>query len=575
MVNYIQPNLFIDTSFITANAVDVSSSVNNTNPDNLSVAELVSIVLNKIVDGNKNIPMNDVSFSVASFVLTDDNNDSSSYVKQDTIRQDIFIKFQSSYEPDITICSYLERIRKYSKCSDACFILMLIYIDRLIEKKGLVLTRLNIHRLLITAMMIAAKYHDDLFYNNAYFAKLGGLSLQELNGLELEVLTSLDYSMFIAFTTYEKYSHQLYNYKFMMHSPKAVKLTSPIIFGNEINWQSVRSGIRSDVPTPPVPATCVNAFQFSPHFLAPHHPSAISPCGSGSITSIATSHSSCFGGSALDSLGSLNQCQNNGYFPFSRGGSLDSLTIASTCASSVEESFKAFESKAGCNYFYPGHVQVPTPSHTQSMNNDHLLKKSVANARGYFNHPYGAFPQGVAMAGPQVASFPFPSFPPNVYVSAPPQPPTTYITPVQAPVMSTPGYATTSLPVNSLNFTSNDLFSQTQQMMERNYGNRSLLPSNAPPATASKKRAHNDIYEGNVHPVYQTYQTSQVNNSYYSNTNLTQSNSKITGNQLYSMENHSLLHNVAPFPHIQHQYYQPWNKAFNDFPEQIRLAALN
>jgi hypothetical protein len=52
---------------------------------------------------------------------------------------------------------------------------MLIFIDRLIEQKGLIITKLNIHRLLVTNIMLAAKYHDDLFYNNAYFAKLGKL----------------------------------------------------------------------------------------------------------------------------------------------------------------------------------------------------------------------------------------------------------------------------------------------------------------------------------------------------------------------------------------------------------------
>ena len=61
-----------------------------------------------------------------------------------------FIKFQSSYAPDVTIESYLERIRRYSRCSDACFVMSLIYVDRLIESKNLILTTLNAHRLLIT-----------------------------------------------------------------------------------------------------------------------------------------------------------------------------------------------------------------------------------------------------------------------------------------------------------------------------------------------------------------------------------------------------------------------------------------
>lgn len=85
-----------------------------------------------------------------------------------------FLKFQSAYCPDVSVHAYLGRIQKYANCSDACLILAMVYIDRLIEApNGLVLSRLNIHRLVITSVLMAVKFHDDLFYNNAYFAKLG------------------------------------------------------------------------------------------------------------------------------------------------------------------------------------------------------------------------------------------------------------------------------------------------------------------------------------------------------------------------------------------------------------------
>lgn len=125
----------------------------------------------------------------------------------DDASNDRFIKFQSSQAPDVTVSGYLIRIQKHSKCSDACFLLALIYIDRLALNKGLKLTVLNIHRLLITCIMIAAKFHDDLFYNNDFYAKLGGLSLSELNKLEQELLTLLDFSLFVAVPTYNAYAN--------------------------------------------------------------------------------------------------------------------------------------------------------------------------------------------------------------------------------------------------------------------------------------------------------------------------------------------------------------------------------
>ena len=60
-------------------------------------------------------------------------------------------KFQSSYPPEVSVLAYLERIRKYARCSDSCFVVALIYIDRIIETRNVVLTSLNVHRLVTTA----------------------------------------------------------------------------------------------------------------------------------------------------------------------------------------------------------------------------------------------------------------------------------------------------------------------------------------------------------------------------------------------------------------------------------------
>ena len=81
----------------------------------------------------------------------------------------------------MTVLAYLERIKKYARCSDSCFVVALIYIDRLIETQNVVLTSLNVHRLVITSLMLAAKFFDDLFYNNAFYAKLGGTHILMLS----------------------------------------------------------------------------------------------------------------------------------------------------------------------------------------------------------------------------------------------------------------------------------------------------------------------------------------------------------------------------------------------------------
>jgi hypothetical protein len=65
------------------------------------------------------------------------------------------------------------RIAKYAACSGECFVLALVYIDRIIQSNPtFVVNSLNIHRLLITSVMLAAKFFDDQYFNNAYYAKV-------------------------------------------------------------------------------------------------------------------------------------------------------------------------------------------------------------------------------------------------------------------------------------------------------------------------------------------------------------------------------------------------------------------
>lgn len=59
-------------------------------------------------------------------------------------------------------------------------------------------TSLTIHRLVITAVMLAAKLMDDKYYNNAFYAKIGGITTSELNHMELEMLRMLDYRTFVS-----------------------------------------------------------------------------------------------------------------------------------------------------------------------------------------------------------------------------------------------------------------------------------------------------------------------------------------------------------------------------------------
>lgn len=52
--------------------------------------------------------------------------------------------------------------------------------------------------MLIATVMVAAKFADDFFYKNEYYAKIGGITKIDINALELELLNQLSYNLFIS-----------------------------------------------------------------------------------------------------------------------------------------------------------------------------------------------------------------------------------------------------------------------------------------------------------------------------------------------------------------------------------------
>jgi hypothetical protein len=129
------------------------------------------------------------------------------------INQQGVTKFHALRPPAISIRDYLERIGKYAACSGECFVLALVYIDRIIQTNPtFVVNSLNIHRLLITSVMLAAKFFDDQYFNNAYYAKVGGVPAPEMNTLEVEFLFMTNFTLFVPTDTYRQYYTELCNH---------------------------------------------------------------------------------------------------------------------------------------------------------------------------------------------------------------------------------------------------------------------------------------------------------------------------------------------------------------------------
>ena len=121
-------------------------------------------------------------------------------------------RFTALQKSNISISDYLERIYHYSHCSSECLLLSLIYIDRLIQSNKIAVNSLSIHRILITSLVIAAKFFDDRFFVNSYYAKVGGLSTEELNSLEIEFLYAINFTLLVNAEDYQNYHNELYRH---------------------------------------------------------------------------------------------------------------------------------------------------------------------------------------------------------------------------------------------------------------------------------------------------------------------------------------------------------------------------
>lgn len=161
------------------------------------------------------------------------------------------LAFHARNVPLISIHSYLTRILKYCPMSSDIFLSLLVYFDRMSkgplthgadDKDTFTSTRqylgtehhpfsidsFNIHRLVITGIVVASKFCSDVFYTNSRYAKVshvlhtdckvsrqltvlqvGGLPLSELNHLEFQFLLLNDFRLMIPMEELQRYGNQL------------------------------------------------------------------------------------------------------------------------------------------------------------------------------------------------------------------------------------------------------------------------------------------------------------------------------------------------------------------------------
>jgi len=61
-----------------------------------------------------------------------------------------------------------------------------------------------LYRLLLTALVVAIKFFDDIFYMNKVYAKIGGISAEEMSFLETSFLRMIGFDLWVSEECYKR-----------------------------------------------------------------------------------------------------------------------------------------------------------------------------------------------------------------------------------------------------------------------------------------------------------------------------------------------------------------------------------
>lgn len=116
--------------------------------------------------------------------------------------------FHSLYDPQMSVEEYVYRVGRYVQCTRECFVIAIILLIRYQKNTNHPICPLNVHRLIITSLLVAAKSRDDVLVSNEYYNQLGGLPDREINYLERYFLTDIEWSTYVS---YKEYNWVLFN----------------------------------------------------------------------------------------------------------------------------------------------------------------------------------------------------------------------------------------------------------------------------------------------------------------------------------------------------------------------------
>jgi hypothetical protein len=113
--------------------------------------------------------------------------------------------FYNKNIPSMSIENYISRVVSYTQMDDNLLIITIISMNSYIKKNKNIFTLNNIYRLFLASALVNAKFTQDINYSFKFYAKVGGVSVDELQILEFSFYAGIDYDLSIKEETFNQY----------------------------------------------------------------------------------------------------------------------------------------------------------------------------------------------------------------------------------------------------------------------------------------------------------------------------------------------------------------------------------
>jgi len=180
----------------------VSKPVNPAKDDR--VDDVIRVLSGNFEDARKKTPQeqqSDIIFALDRYIRTcliteDDPEEKSCYLGLSV--------------PPISMIDYIERLVKYvnqwaeddagpTSTGVRCSLLAIEYLDR----SALKVTPRSVHRLFMTAVLLAVKFTEDFAISNKFWADVGGCKLEDVNRMEVSFCGTLNWNLEVSIEAYE------------------------------------------------------------------------------------------------------------------------------------------------------------------------------------------------------------------------------------------------------------------------------------------------------------------------------------------------------------------------------------